>query len=148
MLGKEHQKFALFDLKIDTLTQWFISYTRWGRFSETPCNKSNLNIENLNSKNIKPRFHLEPLQELLANGYVDNDVIKDLQSMEHKLEKKTKRKKKQLPKRNMNPISSYSHKKARRTSQGKSQDGSDDDSDDDLDNDDSDDEEDDDDNIK
>ena len=35
ILGKEHWKFALFDLKIDTLTQWFISYTRWGRFPKT-----------------------------------------------------------------------------------------------------------------
>ena len=71
--------------------------------------KSNLNIENLN---IKPRFHLEPLRELLAKGYVDNDVIEDLQPLVHKLEKKAKRKKKQPPKRNMNPISSYFHKKS------------------------------------
>ena len=60
--------------------------------------KSNLNIEDLNSKNIKPRFHLEPLRELLAKGYVGNDVIEDLQSLVHKLERKPKRKKKQPPK--------------------------------------------------
>ena len=60
--------------------------------------KSNLiNIENLNSKDIVARFHLELLRELLA-GYVDNDVIEDLQILVHKLEKKTRRKKKQPPK--------------------------------------------------
>ena len=62
----------------------------------------------------------------------------------HKLEKKTKRKRKQPPKRNINPISSYFHRKAN-TSRGKSQDGSDDNSHvdlDDNDDDDSDDDED------
>ena len=68
----------------------------------------------------------------MAKAYVDNDVIKDLQPLVHKLEKKTKRKKRQSPKRNMNPIPSYFHKKAS-TSRGKSQDGGDDDSHDDLD---------------
>jgi len=127
------RKFALSDLKIDTLIQWYISYTRWRRLKPV-VTKSNLNIENLNSKNIKPRFHLEQLRELLAKGFVDNDVIEGLQSLVHKLEKKTKRKKKQPPKRKMNPISSYFHKKAS-TTRGKSQDGSDDDSHDDLDDD-------------
>ena len=81
----------------------------------------------------------------MAKGYDDNGVIEDLQSLVHKLEKKTKRKKKQPPKRNMNPISSYFHRKAN-TSRGKSQDGSDDNSHvdlDDNDDDDSDDDEDD-----
>ena len=98
-----------------------------GDFLKPIVTKSNLNIENLNSKNIKPRFHLEPLKELLAKGYVDNNVVEDLQSLVHKLEKKAKRKKKQPPKRNMNPISSYFNKKAS-ISRRKSQDGSDDDS--------------------
>ena len=114
-----------------------------GDFLKPLVIKSNFNIENLNSKDIKARFHLELLRELLAKGYVDNDVIEDLQSLVHKLEKKTRRKMKQPPKRNMNPISSYFHEKAS-TSHRKSQDGSDDDSHDDLDDDDdSDDEEDD-----
>ena len=108
-----------------------------GDFLKPIVTKSNLNIENLNSKNIKPRLHLEPLRELLGKGYVDNDVIEDLQSLVHKLEKKTKRKKKQPPKRKMNPISSYFHKKAS-TSRGKSQDGGDADSHDDIDEDDND----------
>ena len=97
-----------------------------GDFLKPLVTKSSLNIENLNSKNIKPMFLLQQLRELLAKGYVDNDVIEDLQSLEHKLAWKRKRreKKKQTPKRNMNPISSYFHKKAS-TSQGKSQDGSD-----------------------
>ena len=112
-----------------------------GDFLKPLVIKSNLYIENLNSKNIKPRFHQELLQELLAKGYVDNDVIEDLQSLVRKLEKKRTRKKKQPPKRNMNPIFSYFHKKAS-TSQRKSQDSSGDDSSDDLD-DDSDDDEDD-----
>ena len=68
-----------------TLTQRFISYTRWGSFSKSPCN----NIQPY-SKNIKPRFHLELFRELLPKGYVDNGVIEDLQSLVHKLEKKTK----------------------------------------------------------
>ena len=83
-----------------------------GDFLKPLVIKSNLNIENLNSKNIKPRFHLELLRELLAKGYVDNDVIKDLQSLVHKLEKENEEKKEQPSKRNMNPISSYFHKKA------------------------------------
>ena len=74
----------------------------------------------------------------MAKGYDDNDVIKDLQSLVHKLEKKTRRKKKQSPKRNMNPISSYFHKKVT-ISHRKSQHGSDDDSHGDLDDDDDDD---------
>ena len=83
----------------------------------------------------------------MAKGYVDNDVIEDLQSLVDKLEKKTGRKKKQLPKGNMNPISSYFHEKAS-TSHRKFQDGSnadshDDDDDDDDGDDDSDDDEDD-----
>ena len=83
----------------------------------------------------------------MAKGYVDNDVTEDLQSLVHKLEKKTKRKKKQPPERNMNPISSYFHEIAC-TSHRKSQDGSHDDSHDHLDDDDDDDNEDDDDDIK
>ena len=38
-----------------------------GDFPKPPVTKSNLNIENLNSK-----VHVEPLWELLAKGYVDN----------------------------------------------------------------------------
>ena len=49
-----------------------------GDFLKPFVTKSNLNIENLNSKNVKPRFHLQPLRELLAKGYVDNHVIEDL----------------------------------------------------------------------
>ena len=74
----------------------------------------------------------------MDKGYVDNDVIENLESLVHKLGKKTKTKKKQPPKRNMNPISSYFKKKAS-TSRGKSPDGSDDDSHDDLDDNDDDD---------
>ena len=83
-----------------------------GDFPKPLVIKSNLNTENLNSKNIKLRFHLELFRELLAKGYVDNDVIKDLQSLVHKLEKENEEKKEQPSKRNMNPISSYFHKKA------------------------------------
>ena len=48
ILRKEHQKFALFDLKIDTLIQRYISYARWRDFLKPIVTKSNLNIENLN----------------------------------------------------------------------------------------------------
>ena len=65
-----------------------------GDFLKPLVTKSSLNIENLNSKNIKPTFHLQQLRELLAKGY---DVIEDLQSLEHKLEKETKRKKRNKP---------------------------------------------------
>ena len=68
-----------------------------GDFLKPLVTKSSLNIENLNSKNIKPMFLLQQLRELLAKGYVDNDVIEDLQSLEHKLEKETKRKKETNP---------------------------------------------------
>ena len=65
-----------------------------GDFLKPLVIKSNFNIENLSSKDIKARFHLELLRELLAKGYVDNDVTEDLQSLVHKLETQTKRKKK------------------------------------------------------
>ena len=38
-LEKNTRKFALSDLKIDTLIQRYISYTRWRRFSKTHCDK-------------------------------------------------------------------------------------------------------------
>ena len=100
-----------------------------GDFLKPLVIKSNLNIENLNSKNIKPRFHLELLRELLAKGYVDNDVIEDLHSLligaQTRWKRKRREKKEITSKGSMNPISGYFHKKAS-TSQGKSQNGSDD----------------------
>ena len=93
ILGKEHLKFAL------STPSHSGSYHRpdGGDFLKPLVTKSSLSIENVNSKNIKASFHLQPLRELLAKGYVDNDVIEDLQSLEHKLEKEKKRKKETNP---------------------------------------------------
>lgn len=100
--------------------------------------RSNLNTNALSTDVIKARFHLQPMRELLANGFVHDDVANDIRVMVHKLEMSCKEKKKTEMKKSVNKISYYFKKAGEESSEPKNDSDDDDDEEEDDDDDDND----------
>jgi hypothetical protein len=76
--------------------------------------KDSLNHSNLNSEILKPRFHLEPIKQLIEKGCVSKDAEESMQSLMSRLvskkEERTKKngeKKKKISKSSTQPTLSY-----------------------------------------
>ena len=76
--------------------------------------KYSLNHSNLNSEILKPRFHLEPIKQLIEKGCESKDAEESMQSLMSRLvskkEERTKKngeKKKKISKSSTQPTLSY-----------------------------------------
>ena len=67
----------------------------------------NLNYNELQTDIIKPRFHLQPLKELMENGFVHDEVVDELSKLVRTLENSITKEKKKKNNKKINKISNY-----------------------------------------